>query len=59
MRTNQYRGYVSFTKSKSEFQKFKNKIDRYYNWCGSLSLDPQDDENYNQFCESNSVYENG
>ena len=50
---------MSFTKSKPEFQKFKNKIDRYYNWCGSLNLDPADDENYNQFCESNSVYENG
>lgn len=52
----QYRGFVSFATSDTEFDRFKEKVNRYYNWCGVLRLDPTDDENYNSFCESDSVF---
>lgn len=55
--TKEYRGFVSFATSDIEFERFKAKINRYYNWCGALRVDPMDDENYNSFCEANSVFE--
>jgi hypothetical protein len=50
-----YRGFVSFVTSDAEFQEFCQKINRYYNWCGMMGLDPMDDDNYNSFCESDAV----
>lgn len=55
--TKEYRGFVSFATSDVEFARFKEKVNRYYNWCGTLRLDPTDDENYNAFCEGDSVYQ--
>jgi hypothetical protein len=55
---NEYRGFVSFATSDAEFKRFKDKINRYYNWCGALRLDPTDDENFNSFCESDAVFQN-
>lgn len=54
-----YRGFISFARSAKEFVCFKDKINRYYNWCGALGIDPADDENYNSFCEAESAYKNG
>ena len=28
------------------------KVNRYKSWCKALELDPDDDENWNSFCES-------
>ena len=28
------------------------KVSRYKSWCKALELDPDDDENWNSFCES-------
>lgn len=55
--TKQYRGFVSFAISDVEFNRFKHKVNRYYNWCGALRLDPMDDENYNSFCEADAVFQ--
>jgi len=52
-KTTEYRGFVSFSSSDVEFTKFKMKINRYYKWCEALGLNPEDDENYIGFCESN------
>lgn len=55
----EYRGFISFSNHPAEFHAFKQRIDRYYNWCGALNVDPADDENYNAFCEAYSVFANG
>lgn len=52
--TNLYRGFLSFATSDIEFDQFKKKINRYYNWCGTLRIDPNDDENFSAFCEGDS-----
>lgn len=46
-----YRGFVSFATTVKEFNLFKTKINRYYDWCGALGLDPAFAENYENFCE--------
>ena len=50
--TKEYRNFICFTQLESEYQKFIKKIDKYYNWCIALGLNPEDDENYNSYCES-------
>lgn len=48
--TNSYRGIISF--DKANHPTFKAKVDMFYEWCEHLQLDPQNDENWNSFCES-------
>lgn len=48
----EYRNFIWFTQSESDYQAFTKKIDLFHNWCSELGLDPGDDENYNSYCES-------